>query len=83
MASGLPCIVTRTGGLPAALKNGELGIIVEPGDAQSLAEVILGLLDDETLAKHLGKRAREEVMTFYSCTKVARVFEEIYETLVR
>ncbi len=34
-----PCLVTRTGGLPEMVVNGEYGLIVAPRNIEELAEV--------------------------------------------
>ena len=42
-----PVLATNVGGLPEMLCNGELGMIVPPSDAQSLAEAIMRLKKDK------------------------------------
>jgi glycosyltransferase involved in cell wall biosynthesis len=36
-----PVVTTRVGGLPEAVRDGETGYVVEPGDSRALAEAIL------------------------------------------
>ena len=58
MASGLPIVASRIGGTPAAVKDGETGLLVEPGNIEKLAEAITKVLDDDELRSKMGRRAR-------------------------
>lgn len=59
MACGTPVIGSRVGGIPQAVgTDGEAGVLVEPGDARSLAEACRAVLDDDALATAMGRRAR-------------------------
>ena len=46
MAAGAPTVATRVGGTPEALVDEQTGLLVPPGDSQSLAAAISRLLDD-------------------------------------
>jgi len=43
-AAGLPCIATRFGGIPEAIKDGETGILVKPGSVSELEEAMTRIL---------------------------------------
>lgn len=45
LAAGVPVASTAVGGVPDLLKNGELGSLAPPGDAQALADAILTALE--------------------------------------
>ena len=47
MASGLPCIATRVGGVPEIFECSQYGVPVEPGDTGGLAGAIAQLAKDE------------------------------------
>jgi glycosyltransferase involved in cell wall biosynthesis len=59
MASALPVVATRVGGLPELVAHGHTGWLVAPGDVQDVAARCAGLLADETLRRRLGQAARE------------------------
>jgi glycosyltransferase involved in cell wall biosynthesis len=61
MATGLPCIATRVGGVPEWIVDGENGLLVPPGDPEALSRAILTLAADPLLRRRLGARARETV----------------------
>jgi glycosyltransferase involved in cell wall biosynthesis len=54
MASGVPVIACRIGGLPNTVTDGVTGLLCEPGDAVDLARRIARLLDDQTLRRQMG-----------------------------
>lgn len=54
-------VATRAGGIPETIKHRETGILVEPGQADSLALEMVGLLLDPGRRAELGQAAREWV----------------------
>jgi len=70
-ASGVPAVASRTGGVPEALVDGETGLLVTAGDAVSAARAIERLLEDRALARTLGARGRERVLTELSHERAA------------
>ena len=46
LALGVPVIATRVGGLPALVRDGETGFLVEPGDTEAMARHLRRLVDD-------------------------------------
>ncbi len=52
-AAGCPVIASRVGGIPEYVKDGESGLLFEPGNYQELAEKISLLLTDSSLQKKL------------------------------
>jgi len=67
MAMGKPCIATRVGGVEGYLKG--CGILVEPGDAEALAEKMIYLLENPELAAKLGEKAREKMLAEHDLEK--------------
>jgi len=58
ISSGLPCIVSRVGGMPEVITNGVEGLLVPPESSTDLARAITKLLSDAELRLAMGKRAR-------------------------
>ncbi len=81
MASRLPVVATKVGGIPEVVINGETGLLVPPRNPSALARAILRLYSDETLASRLGQKGYELVHRKFSAEamadKVVRLYEKI------
>ena len=55
--AGLPVVGSAHGGLPELVRDGETGVLVEPGDAAALAGALRELADDRDRARRLGEAA--------------------------
>lgn len=65
LASGVPVVASRIGYLPALVRDGETGRIVEL-DAASFAEAIGGLLGDRAALHAFARRAAEDARARFS-----------------
>jgi glycosyltransferase involved in cell wall biosynthesis len=65
MACGKACVVSRAGGMPEMLMDGESGLFFEPGDPKDLAEKVIGLLQNPERRRSMGLAAREHVKQEY------------------
>jgi glycosyltransferase involved in cell wall biosynthesis len=59
MASGIPVVASRIGGLPYTVTDGVTGLLCEPGDPVDLARQIARLLDDPALRRRMGPAGRK------------------------
>ncbi len=66
MAAARPVIATRVGGIPEALDDGDVGLLIEPGTAGPLVGGIDRLYRDSRLRSRLGKAARARVVEWFS-----------------
>jgi len=71
-----PTIAYNVPGLREAVKPGETGLLVEPGDTQQLADRILGLLSEERRRTLLASRARE-IALLYTWSNTVDVIESL------
>jgi glycosyltransferase involved in cell wall biosynthesis len=76
LAVGTPVIATRTGGVEEVVRDGENGLLVEPGDVDGLAVAIDRFFDDGELAARLRENAAPSVAE-YSPERVYGRLEEI------
>lgn len=60
MASGVPVVGARAGGIPDIISHRENGYLFEPGSVDDCAALVQDLLDDEQLRTRMGAAAREE-----------------------
>ena len=81
MASGLPVIGTRVGGVPEAVTHGATGILIEPGDAGQLSATIADLLSNQYLRNSLAKEARKRAIDLFSwdhvCDNLLRTYSRL------
>ena len=61
MASGCAIVASRIGQLQRLIRDGETGLLVEPGNAAELAAAVRRLRDDAGLRVRLARNARSEV----------------------
>jgi len=58
MAAGLPIVTTNVAAQPEAVRDGESGIIVNPGDSAALGAALQRLVDDPELRQRFGRAGR-------------------------
>jgi phosphatidylinositol alpha-1,6-mannosyltransferase len=76
-ASGLPVVGGRSGGVPDAVREGETGVLVDPGSVEEAAAAVARMLDDPATADRLGRGGRAAVESFYNWDRVAREMRRI------
>jgi glycosyltransferase involved in cell wall biosynthesis len=81
MASGLPVVATRVGGIPSTVQHGREGILVEPGDPAALATALRVLVDNFVKRRRFGEKARERVVREFSIQAVCDRYVKLYQTL--
>ncbi len=78
MAAGLPVVATHVGGIPQIVEHGITGLLVPPGDADTLAGALRELLQDSARARALGEAGRKRVEHYYSPQAILPALEEYY-----
>jgi glycosyltransferase involved in cell wall biosynthesis len=76
MASGVPVVSTRVGGVPFILRDGVTGLLVEPA-ADAMAAALLSVLDDPALARRLSEAAHADVQQ-YAWPRVRPMWLAVY-----
>jgi glycosyltransferase involved in cell wall biosynthesis len=82
MACGVPSVVTRVGGNPEAVSDGENGFLVPPENDESAAERLLFLLKNPAKADAIGKAGLVTVQTRFSADTMIRQLLNLYEELM-
>lgn len=78
MASDLPIVATRCGGIPDVVTDGETGLLVRERDPVALAAAAARLLDDPALATRLATAARADLDRRFSPAGLAAGFDAVY-----
>jgi glycosyltransferase involved in cell wall biosynthesis len=81
-AMGVPAVVSRVGGLPDVVSDGETGLLVPSRDPQALAQAVVALLSDPGRARRMGLRARETACRTFSGTVMADATIDIYRQVL-
>jgi glycosyltransferase involved in cell wall biosynthesis len=71
MAAERPVIATAISGIPELVEHAVNGLLVEPGNAQALADAIGALLVDSERGRELGRRGRQKILRAFrldACT---------------
>ncbi len=78
MATGIPCVTTRVGGIPEVISEGCEGRMVDPASPRALAEALSQMLGDTTRRLASGRAAARRAQDFDLATATTRT-QEIYE----
>ncbi|OLZ41959.1 glycosyl transferase [Natrinema saccharevitans] len=70
LACGVPVVATTGGGLPEVV--GDAGVLVEPGDADAIADAVRDLLTDDQRRRELGQRGRDRIVEEFDWERAAR-----------
>lgn len=69
-AAGLPVVASRVGQIPAIIRDGETGLLVEPSRPDQLAEAIDRLVADAAAARRMGAAGRALMTGRHTWAKV-------------
>jgi len=81
LASGLPIVGSRAGGIPELVEHGVNGLLVNAGDAESLAQAIRYLADDPELRSQMRVRNRAKAEARLEWSQVTRRYISIYASV--
>ena len=81
MASGLPVITSKLIQTTEIVRERETGFLVTPGDRQELANKLQLLIDNPSLGRQMGKRAKQIVEERFDTQKNFQKIELIFEDL--
>ena len=79
MAAELPIVASNVGGLAELVVDGESGILVPPGDPESLAGALRRLIEDPELRRGLGAAARARAEASFDLASFQRAHVELYD----
>ncbi|MEP6914396.1 MAG: glycosyltransferase [Acidobacteriota bacterium] len=78
MGAGLPVVACGVGGLLDLIDDGRTGLLVPPGDFDTMAVALRTLIDDPVAAAAMGRAARAEIQLRYSFDRMIAAFEDLY-----
>jgi spore coat protein SA len=81
MASGTCLLSTAVGGVPEVMINGQTGVLVEPDNADILAEAICNTLGDAEGRCEMEINAREKIIKGYTWNRLVGELNSIFGSL--
>lgn len=82
LASGCPVVATRVGGVPDVVRDGEDGILIDPGSPEQLADALARLAGDPSLRERMGVAGREHTVTRYAVSRLIDDVDSLYRELL-
>lgn len=82
MATGLPVVATRVGGVPEVVEEAVTGHLVGAGDADGLRRQISALAEDPARALALGATGREQALARFGADRMVQEYMALYERLL-
>lgn len=70
------------GGLPEVVAQGETGLLIPPGDVESLAATVVSLLQDDSRREQMGRCGRTRAQERFSLDASVMHMEELYDELL-
>ncbi|HDH51780.1 MAG TPA: glycosyltransferase family 1 protein [Nitrospirae bacterium] len=81
MAAARPVVATNVGGVPSLVKDGVTGLLVKPGDTDSLSDAVARLIKDPHLRQDMGREARSRVFPSYDISELVGRINVLYSSL--
>lgn len=82
MQAGRPVVCTNVGGNPELVVEGVSGYLVEVGDHAALADRMMVLLSDETVARAMGEKGRESIMNICATSRMLEAQMACYDEVL-
>jgi len=78
MAVGVPIVASKTAGLTDIIQDGKTGLLVPPGDVQSLSAAVSRLINAPDFARRLAQAAQEHVRRNFSLKAIVLAHTHLY-----
>jgi glycosyltransferase involved in cell wall biosynthesis len=82
MASGVPVVASRIGGVDEIIVDGQTGILFTPGDPRALSKALVTLIKDKQRAKEMGAAGKRLVMEKFQLKTTVQQINNLYYQLL-
>ncbi len=79
MACGLPCVFSNSGGIPYAIREQDVAVLVEERNIIQLRAALSQLLDSEQKRCEMGLKARDYVKRYYALSIIAEKYHRMLQ----
>jgi glycosyltransferase involved in cell wall biosynthesis len=80
MAVGLPVIVSRAGGLPSIVRDGQEGLLADPMDVRAWEDAMRRMIDSPDLRRKMSVASGTRVSERFTVETMVRKIEEVYRS---
>lgn len=82
MAAGLPIVASRIGGITELIADKKTGLLVQPNNAEALAEALQTLMNNPEQRRRIGEAAKAASRS-YDEQRIAKTFIQEIKTMIR
>lgn len=82
MASGLPVIATKVGGIPELITDRHLGILIPPHSPVHIASAVLTIYNNMDLRLTMSKEGKHHAITDFSFEHMINEYDDLYLSLL-
>ncbi len=82
MATSLPCIGSRVGGVPEVISEDETGLLAEPRNDEAFAESIARLISDPDRCASMGRLARQRAEALFNLNHMREAYFHRYRSMM-
>jgi len=83
LASGLPVVASKVGGIREQVRHGENGFIYNRGDIRQMADAVAQLIQNEELRRTMGEASRNIAVANFSEQEMISSYVTLYKELVK
>lgn len=80
MATSIPVIGSRVGGIPELIEDGVTGFLVSPGDEMLLSDKLRWILEHPVESREMGRRARGFAEHFFSTEMYVEGYRRVFQS---
>ncbi|TDN89148.1 glycosyltransferase involved in cell wall biosynthesis [Salegentibacter sp. 24] len=82
-AAGLPVISTKHAGITDVIIDGKTGLLVEEHDVVGMSKKMQELLENNSLAKKMGKNGKDNISVNFSLNRHIKVLDDLIEKTLK
>jgi glycosyltransferase involved in cell wall biosynthesis len=82
MAAGKPVVATAVNGTPEAVKQGVTGYLIQPHATREMAEALVKILSNKSLARKMGKAGQKSLKGTFLMNNMLLEIEKLYGALM-
>jgi colanic acid/amylovoran biosynthesis glycosyltransferase len=83
MACGVPAISTNLVGIPDLIVNGKTGLLIEPNDADQLADALQRLIENPTEASRMAAAGRSAILDKFEINEALKPLAALFRVQLR